>query len=100
MADGNEETGIILSAATGQEECICRKMKQALGEAVACAVDECIRENVTAEGRKEGVRNTIQMGLDCGADLRNVIVKTAEKYQEDEKVIWDIWEKGNKKQSD
>lgn len=33
-------------------------------------------EKGLTEDRKEGIRNTIQIELDCGVNLRNVIVKT------------------------
>ena len=58
--------------------------------------EEKVMDAIREEGRKEGIRNTLQTALDFGADLQAAITKTAERYKEDEKKIWDIWEKGNK----
>ncbi len=45
------------------------------------------------EGREEAIRNTLQIALEFGADLQSAVAKTAEIYKEDEKKIWNIWEK-------
>lgn len=47
------------------------------------------------EGREEGIRNILRIALDFGADLQTAVAKTAERYGEDEKKIWKIWENGN-----
>ncbi len=54
------------------------------------------REEGRKEGREEGIRNTLQAVLDFGVDIQTAVTKTAEKYGEDEKKIWDIWEKMDK----
>lgn len=65
-------------------------------EKVMDAIREEDRMEGREEGHEEGIGNTLQTALDFGADLQAAIAKTAERYKEDEKKIWDIWEKGNK----
>jgi predicted transposase YdaD len=57
---------------------------------------DAIREEGYAEGREEGIKNVIQTVLDFGGDIQTAVTKASERYKEDEKKIWDVWERRDK----